>query len=64
MTSLQQQIARALLARGISGSVSVDGRTVVDDESQLEAAATVLAKFFPDIQTPPTIAADTGEREE
>lgn len=46
----QQQIARALLARGISGSVSADCRTVVvDDPRQLDAAIAMMAKHFPGV---------------
>jgi hypothetical protein len=45
-----QQLARALLAQGVSGEIvcSGDGFTVVvDDEHQLEIAAAVVAKYFP-----------------
>jgi putative methionine-R-sulfoxide reductase with GAF domain len=48
--TVPQQIARALLARGISGSVCADGRTVcVDEPRQLTAAIECLAKHFPEV---------------
>lgn len=48
--NLSRQIAWALLARGISGSVSADCSTVyVDDPDQLTAAVECLAKNFPEV---------------
>ncbi|REG61569.1 hypothetical protein B0G80_4422 [Paraburkholderia sp. BL6669N2] len=45
-----QQLARVLLAQGVSGEIvcSGDGLTVVvDDERQREIATAVVAKYFP-----------------
>lgn len=47
--TLSRQIVRALLARGISGSVSDDCSTVyVDDPARLAEAVKCLAEYFPE----------------
>ena len=43
----QQQIARVLLAHGISAEIRLDLSVVVDDPRQLVAATALMAKYFP-----------------